>query len=192
MRTITSAAATALQSRTPPLAVLVEMDLTPQVFLNTSSWALTWNGSTYLGTGGLGSIGQMEDTPSEVKGLEFTLAGAATTMVSLALGNDVQGKAVRVKLAIFDPATYQILDVSQAWAGTLDVMSVEDDPAQKVGSLSVSSEHAGINLFRPYTSLWSDLEQQRLYPGDPSLQFMADQVDMKIQWPLAEWFKQQR
>lgn len=189
MRTITSAAAAALSSRTCPMAVLVEMDLSSPLYLNTGSWDLTYGGVTYMGTKGLGSIGAIEDTPTEAKALEFVLAGAATTMVSLALGNDVQGKAVRVKLAIFDPSSYQILDASQCWAGVLDVMGIEDDASSKTGALHVSSEHAGIDLFRPYTSLWSDGEQQRLYPGDPSLQFMADQVDMRITWPTAEWFK---
>ena len=189
MRTITSAAATALQSRMCPLAVLIEMDLAPALNLNTSSLDLTFGGTTYLGTKGLGSIGAVEDTPTEAKGLDFMLSGVATTMVSLALGNDVQGKAVRLKLAIFDPATYQILDASQCWAGVLDVMGIEDDASSKTGVLHVSSEHAGIDLFRPYVSLWSDGEQQRLFPGDPSLQYMADQVDMRITWPTAEWFK---
>jgi hypothetical protein len=37
------------------------------------------------------------------------------------------------------------------------------------------------------STLYSDSEQRRLYSNDPSLQFMADQVEMRIVWPAATW-----
>lgn len=187
MRTLTAGALAALQRNPLPMAALVEMDLTAPLFLNSSSLDLTYAGSTYLGTGGLGAVGAVQDTPAETRALEFTLSGVPATHIALALTEPVQGKAVRIKLGIFDPDTYELLDVSLAWSGTLDVMSIEDGAS--TATVSISAEHGGIDLLRPAVSLYSDAEQRRLHSADPSLQFMADQVDVRVIWPAAAWFR---
>ena len=189
MRTLSSAALTALQSTPLPLAALVEMDLAGGgLYLNTGSLNLTIGGITYLGLQGLGKIEAIADSPSEVKALKFELSGVSSSMVALALTEPVQGKAVRIKLAIFDPATYQVLATDLRWSGSLDTMNIVDSTPNAV--LEVTAEHGGIDLIRPSNSVFSDAEQQRLNPGDTSLQYIADQVDMRIVWPSAEFFKQ--
>ena len=98
MRTLSSAALTALQSTPLPLAALVEMDLAGGgLYLNTGSLNLTIGGITYLGLQGLGKIEAIADSPSEVKALKFELSGVSSSMVALALTEPVQGKAVRIK-----------------------------------------------------------------------------------------------
>lgn len=185
MRTLSTAALAALQRSPLPLAILVEMDLTTPLYLNTSGMDLNIAGVTYTGAGSLGRIGAIQDSPAEIKGLAFELSGVPSEMMALALAEPVQGKAVRIKLCLFDPDTYQPLDVRLRWAGLLDVMSIED--GMPLATLQVSAEHSGIDLLRGHASLYSDAEQRRLNPGDPSLQYMADQVDMKIIWPAASW-----
>lgn len=185
MRTLTSAALAALSRSPLPLAALVEMDLTAPLNLNTGSLALTLNGTSYLGTAGLGKIEAIQETASEIRQLKFEMSGVPSTSISLALGEPVQGKAVRIKLAIFDPDTYQVLDTRLRWAGKLDVMSINDGAGTAV--LSITAEHAGIDLLRPATSLYSHAEQQRLHPGDLFFQYVADQADMRVTWPAASW-----
>jgi len=185
MRTLSAAALAALQRSPLPIAVLVEMDLASPLYLNTSSLNLVVGGNTYLGTGGLGRIEAIQDSPSEVKPLRFELSGVPTTSVSFALAEPVQGKAARIKLAIFDPDTYAVLATYLRWSGLLDVMAIEDGPT--TATIKVSAEHAGIDLIRPTVSLYSDAEQRRLAANDPSLQYMADQQDMRVVWPAASW-----
>lgn len=185
MRTLTTAAATALQGNPVPLAILVEMDLTAPLFLNTSSLDLTIAGSTYYGTRGLGRIDAVQESPAEIKQLKFELSGVPSTSIALALTEPVQGKAVRIKLAIFDPATYQVLDTRLRWAGRLDVMEISD--GSPTATLMVTAEHSAIDFIRPTTSLYSDPEQRRLFSNDPSLQYMADQTEMRVVWPAASW-----
>lgn len=185
MRTLTSAALAALSRSPVPLAVLVEMDLTAPLNLNTGSLTLALNGTTYLGTAGLGKIEAIQETAAEIRQLKFELSGVPSTSIALALAEPVQGKAVRIKLAIFDPDTYQILDTRLRWAGYLDVMSITDGAG--TATLSVTAEHAGIDLLRPATSLYSDAEQRRLYPGDLFFQYVADQADVRVIWPSASW-----
>lgn len=187
MRTVSTTAAAALASGFLPMALLVEMDLSSPLYLNTSGLDLTINGTVYYGTKGFGKIAPMVDTPAEVRGLTFELTGVPSSMISLALSEPVQGKAVRLKTVIFDPATYLPLDVRLRWQGLLDVMSIADAPG--AATITVSAEHAGIDLSRPASSLYSNTEQQLLHPGDLFLQFVADQVDQRITWPTAEFFK---
>ena len=186
MRTLSGPELAALQRSPLPLAVLVEMDLAGgALYLNTASMDLTLSGVTYYGTRGLGKIDPVQDSPAEIRALKFELSGVPSANIALALTEPVQGKAARIKLAIFDPDTYQILGTHLRWAGRLDVMAIEDGPV--TGTLQVSAEHAAIDLLRNTPTLYSDSEQRRLYRGDPSLQYMADQVDMRVIWPAASW-----
>ena len=164
------------------------MDLSTPLNLNTSGLDLTINGTTYYGTRGLGSIDAVKETPAEVAQLNFTLSGVPSELIALSLTEPVQGKGVRIKVAIFDPVTYVVLDVHTRWSGRLDVMTLNDGNGG--GTISVSAEHAGIDLTRPSNSLYTDAEQQRLYPGDFALQFLNDQVEQRIVWPAASYGRQ--
>ena len=187
MRALTSAAAAAILNRSVPVALLVEMQLTVPLYLNTTSLNLTINGSIYYGTKGLGAIDSIQESPAEVRGLKFSLSGVPSSNIALALTEPVQGELVTIKVAIFDPVTYQILDVRTRWSGRLDVFAIDD--GGKTATLSVTAEHAGIDLTRPSQSLMTDIEQQRLNSGDLSLQYMNDQVERVIVWPAASWGK---
>lgn len=187
MRALTTAAAAALSSASVPIVLLVEMDLSSPLNLNTSNIDLVISGTTYFGTKGLGRIGALHDTAAELRGLQFELSGVPSDLLSLALSEPVQGKAVRVKTAVLDPSTYAVLDTRLRWAGRLDVMAIAD--GEQSASISVSAEHAGIDLVRPASSLYTDAEQQRLAPGDLFFQFLADQVEQRVVWPAREFFK---
>lgn len=187
MRTLTTSAAAAIASGMVPLALLVEMDLTAPLFVNTTNADMIIGGSTYYGTKGLGKIAAISESSAEIKGLQFELSGVPSDKISLALSEAVQGKAVRIKTAIFDPSTYAVLDTRLRWAGWLDVMAISD--GEQTATITVSAEHAGVDLTRPSSSLYTDAEQQRLATGDLFLQFLADQVEQRIVWPTADWFK---
>ena len=191
MRTIAAGAATILAGHAVPMVMLVEMDLSSPLNLNTSNATLVLGGTTYYGTKGLGKISQIGDTSAEVKGLSFELSGAPSDKISLALTEHVRGKAVRIKIAIFDPTTYALVDTRLRWAGKLDTMAISDAMSANSGTstITVTAEHAGIDLARTSISVLSDAEQQRLYPGDLFLQYTADQVEQKIVWPAREYFK---
>ena len=187
MRVVSPSAAAALAGSGLPIALLIEMDLSSALYLNTSNIDLVIGGTTYYGTKGMGQIAPMADTPAEVRGLTFQLGGCPSDKIALALSEPVQGKAVRIKTAVLDPSTYAVLDTRLRWAGRLDVMTINDAPG--AATISCSAEHAGMDLARAASSLYSDAEQQRLQPGDLFLQFLADQVDQKVVWPNREFFK---
>ncbi len=187
MRTLTSGAASALQASSVSIALLVEMDLTEPLFLNSSRMTLTIGGTDYLGLGPLGQVAPIRETSAELPQLGFQLSGVPPDMVALMLAEPVQGKAVRVKTAIFDPATGAVLDVALRYAGLLDVMGMSD--GLESASISVSSESITLGLLRPTGQYFNDSDQQALHPGDLAFQYVNEQAEEKITWPAASFWK---
>jgi hypothetical protein len=187
MRAISGAAATALTQPTVPMALLVDMMLTSPLRVCTGGWTLTWNGYTYTAVGGLGSVEPVQENLGAPAALRFTLSGVPSSMVSLVLAEPVQGKLVNVYVAIFDPATYQILDAALEWTGKLDTMTLGEDGGTAV--VTVTAEHAGLDLLRTVTTRYTDADQQRLYTGDLGFQYVTDQADQVLVWPAASFFR---
>ena len=187
MRTLSSAEQAALLANPVPMVVLVELYLTSAIYLCTAGIDLVVGGVTYLGTRGLGKIDTVADSPAEIKPLSFEISGVPSAQVALALSEPVRGKQVIVKSLLLDPATYQPLTPRVRWQGNGDVMLLREQGG--TATISVQAEHVAADLLRGTPSYWSDAEQRRLYPGDPSLQFLADQVEQKIVWPAASYYK---
>lgn len=187
MRSLTTAGAAALTGQIIAMTILVEMDLTSQLLLNTSSLTLTINNLTYSGVGGLGQIDAITETPGDFPKVRFTLAGVQPTSIALALSEPVQGKAVRIKQALFDPASGALLDTRLRYSGYLDVMAITD--GRDSAAISVTSETAMLDLLRPANLLFNDADQQALNPGDLFFQYVNDQVEQKIVWPSAAYFR---
>lgn len=187
MKALSTAGQMACASGNVPLVMLIEMDLSSSLNLCTANIDLTLLGVVYSGLKGLGKIDVIQNTPAEIKQIKFELTGVPSTSIALALNEPVQGKAVRIKLGIFDPATYAVLDVVNCWAGSLDAMSITDSAGGAI--ISVTAEHVGIDLTRPSTSLYTDSEQQALHAGDLFLQYTSQQVEQQIIWPAAAYFR---
>lgn len=187
MKSLSTSGQAACASGKVPMCMLIEMDLTSPLYLCTSNINLVLAGTTYYGLKGLGRVNAAQTTPAEIKQLSFELSGVPSDLVSLALSEPVQGKAVRLKIAIFDPSTYAVLDTVLIWAGELDVMSIQD--AASSGTITVTAEHVGIDLNRPASSFYTDDEQQALHPGDLFLQYTSAQAEQQIVWPSAQYFR---
>lgn len=187
MRALSAPVLSALAGSSVGLAQLVELDLDIPWFTNTTGTDLVWNGNTYLGMAGVGSIDVIEDTPLEIKGLRFSLPAIVDSELATALIGMPQGRSARVLTAVFDPATFQILDAVVEWAGRLDVPQIEERGSSSV--ISVSAESMAVDLLRPSGLLYTNADQQRLHPGDDSFEFVLDQAEKSIVWPAARFFR---
>lgn len=188
MRTIDSAAQAVLDARGRlPLAMLVNLDLDTPLLLNTSRWNLVWDGDTYLGAGPLGRVETTQESTQGPQPLTLTLNGLSASIRAQVLSENVQGKAVSLLVAIFDPATYQILDAVAEWDGTLDVMTWRDDGATAV--VTVTAESSGADLLRGVSVRYTHQDQQRLYSGDLGFEFVVAQGEKTIVWPAATYFR---
>lgn len=188
MRFISAPAQAALAGQVVTQALLVEMLLSAPVRLCTANVALTYGGNEYVGTGSLGGVGVAEDSPGEYKNLTFSLSGVALDVVSLALQENVRGKRVTVRLATLDPSTFAVLDAPIIWTGTIDQMPIQ--AGKETASVNVSAEHRGVTFGRAKPLNYTDVDQQRLFPGDTSLRFIQSQSTHQDVWPAASYFRQ--
>lgn len=193
MRVLTPATQLAIAKSSVGVAQLIELDLDIPWRVNTSGWDLLWNGQIYLGLAGAGRIDTIEDTPGEIKGLQFELPAVIDEDLATAMSGMPQGRGARLLTAVFDSETSQILEAVLEWAGRLDVPQIAETPPDENGRggsvIQVSAEHIGIDLLRPGGLLYSNADQMRLYPGDRSFEYVIDQSEKPIVWPAASYFR---
>lgn len=186
MRTI-SAPGAALLGGQWTLALLIELQLTVPVYLATCRDSIVWAGNTYVG-GKQTAVSELKDAGGEIVGLRFGLSGVPSSMIAIALAEPIQGKLARLSLAMMTPTTQAITDVIELWTGTLDQMPITE--SGDFATVNVTAEHRGMTYSRPKGILYSDAEQQRLFVGDKSLEFLASQAQHQDVWPAASYFKQ--
>lgn len=188
MRSLTSAEQAVISAHAALLALLLEIDLTIPLYMNSSGLDLEIDGIEYLGSRGLGQIEAVQDSAGEFHALKFSLSGVPPTHIALADSIDTAGCEVRVKVALFDQATGQVISTRTRFVGKTEPLVITDTPKGTI--LECTATSFASSLMRPVNSLFSDAEQQRLYPGDLFFQFVSDQADMRVQWPAASWGRQ--
>jgi len=169
------------------VALLIEMRLSATIYWATCRDDIPWGGHTYLG-GRQGGIEPVKDQAGEVVGLTFVLPGVPSDLIAIALAEPIQGKVAIISLALMEPVGQQITDVIEIWTGTLDQMPIKEEGTS--ATINVTAEHRGITYARPKGIMYSDYEQQRLYPGDRCLEFLNAQAQHQDVWPAASYFKQ--
>ena len=188
MRSLSGPTTSALSAGQLGIVQLVHMAFASPITLNTSNLNLVWDGLTYIGAGALGAIGQVDDSPGEVKGLNFQLIGVDSAYIALALDDAavVQGTAVTIRTAILN-SSYAVVDAPIEWTGKLDTMSIEEDG--ETCTISVSAESSAVDILRGGPLTYSDADQQSLHGGDRAFEFILSQANTPIVWPSKLWFQ---
>jgi hypothetical protein len=139
---------------------------------------------TFSGIGTLGTF----DTVREVddvspQGMNFRLSGIPSSLVASALGENYRGRPCTLWVG-FANAAGALLDTPlELYAGFMDRIEIED--AGETSSLAIVTENHLAELRRPRRARWSHEEQQRLYPGDLALQYIAKLWERPIIWGVA-------
>lgn len=192
MRSLISSVTAALSAGTFVRVQLVLIEFpSGSVALNSSNWDITYSGTVYRGAYGLGSVSAITDAGGgAIKGIALEMISGDSGTISLALdeADEVQGAPITIRTAVFDPATYQVLDAPVDFVGLCDTMQI-DEGASRV-SITVTAESNAVDLLRSNPSTYSDADQQALYPGDRAFEYVVDQLDKPVVWPSREYFFQ--
>ncbi len=181
-RAVTPAVEAALEAGNVPAIVMVEMDF-PSGFLrvNNSPVTFAWNGYDWLGLGDLGGIDAISEGASlESRGLAFRLSGVPPANVSIAMGQQYQGRSCKVWYAPLDAATHAVLaDPVLSFHGRLDVMSIE---LGETATITVTAESRLADWARPRVRRYNHDDQQIDFPGDNGFEFVTSVVDKELRW----------
>ncbi|MFV0678666.1 hypothetical protein, partial [Variovorax sp. tm] len=152
---------------------------------------VTFSGFTFQGAGGLGTISPIDDSPGEIKGLQFQMSGVPSDYLSLALDDAaiVQGAQTTIFLAILNEAG-AVIEAPIDWAGRLDTMSIEENG--ETCTISATAESSAVDLLRGNALTTSNADQQYLYPGDRAFEYVASQSNQPVVWPTKQLFMAMR
>ncbi len=184
MRTLTSGAITALSGAQVPLVMLVEMAFSPVLRVASSNVDIVWSGNTYIGAGPLGAVDAIKDSSGDASSLQFTISGVPSENVALALGQSARNKTCTVRLAILNPTTHAIEDVSTIGVFQLDQLVLAGS------AISVTAQPMARVFARPKPTRYTDGDQQRISTGDRALEYLVSQSAHQDVWPAASWGKQ--
>lgn len=170
------------------LTLLVDMDLASgPLYVTTAPIDIDHEGHSYLG-GRQVSVEPIEDRGGELQALRFQLSGVPPEMLGLALAEPIQGRSVRLRLALMDAETQAIATVVPLWSGTLDQMPIRQADGGCV--ITATAEHRGVAFARPKPLRYTDADQRRVSAGDRALEFLVSQSQHQDVWPSAAFFRQ--
>jgi len=175
------AAACAAQQVAPAYLVELVFDSAP-LRLWSGRGNITWSGKTFVGTGTLGGISEIEETAKiAANGIELSLSGIPSASISLALTEPYRGRRAYVWLAFFNITTgTMIANPVPVFAGRMDTMRVKD--SGETSTIALSCESKLIDLERPRERRYTHEDQQDLFPGDLGLEFVAGLQEKELFW----------
>ena len=185
---LSAAALTALSAPNVLVVQLILIDFSEgAVGLNTSNIDFDYDGVTYKGAYGYGSVKEIQDAPGEIKGLEFTLNGGSADIIALALDNSNtwQGTPITVRTAILGN-DYAIVEAPVVWFGTGDTLAISDQDGSTV--INATAESSAVDFIRSDPYLYNHADQQRLHPGDKGFELILSQIEKPVVWPSKSWF----
>lgn len=152
------------------------------VRLWTGIGELVWGGETYLGSGTLLSISDIEEKQeAEANGVAFNLTGVPSWIVSLALQENYQGRPVRLWFTALEEFTRALVGTPNlVFGGNMDVMEHTDTGETANITLTVENRMAILKQKRAFYLTPED--QKRRYAGDLGLDFVPSIIDKELIW----------
>lgn len=150
------------------------------LYLHDDLGSIDFDSNTYLGVGAFGSVSGIEEREDgSPVGVTLTLSAIDQGILDEVLTEDYFGRIAIVYIALRDVTTGALLaDPTEVVYGTIDTMTINQSGGNSSIEVVVASE---LELWdRPLNRLFSDAENQRLYPGKLGARYMADMVNRKI------------
>jgi hypothetical protein len=188
-RTLTAPVSTACAADVVKPAYLVELvfDSGPlRMWTGRGEYNWSATGRVFQGVGDLLAVSDVEETQRvEANGITLTLSGVDSSNLSYALGQNYRNRRARVWLALFDPATGNLIaDPVSVFAGRMDTMKITD--AATSAQIAITCESKLIDLQRARERRYTHEDQIDLYPGDLGLEYVAGLQEREIAWGKAE------
>tara|TARA_R110000823_G_scaffold24883_6_gene73697 strand:+ start:926 stop:1900 length:975 start_codon:yes stop_codon:yes gene_type:complete len=142
---------------------------------------ITVAGNTYYGTGDLGAVSELSETQMiESRGINLSLSGIPSNLVSDALLQDYQGQVARIYFGTLTNGQI-VVQPYLLFSGYMDVMNIIVDGS--TSQIDISLENKIADLLRTKVTRLTNEDQLARFPGDTSLRFVdAIQSDKEILW----------
>lgn len=162
--------------------ILCEMGF-PSATVNTwtGQGSISWDSKTWTGTGELiGFSSFPERMDGSAQGIQMTVNGVDSTLLSDATEDEWQGAAVGVWIAFVDTSGAIIGDPFKMFGGLMDTAEIYDDGER--ATITINAESRLIDQLRTIQYRYTDQDQQKLYAGDKGFEFIAGISDRQAVW----------
>ncbi len=151
------------------------------VCLHAGLGNIVYGGDTYIGAGGIGTIGTAEENADLSRStLSLQLRGLPNDLLAIILNEHYQGRTATLSVGYFDRTTNQLVaDPTIIYRGRMDKPTVSRGKTCTV-NLTVESRFASWD--RPLVRRYNDADQQLRYPGDKGLEYVEQIVERQIFW----------
>ena len=142
------------------------------------------DGNTFTGLGELGTVSPVtEGSDLSANGITLGLSGVNLANVSIALGEDYQGRSAKLWVGFLDIDTLALIaDPAGPWAYRMDVMEVT---LGQSAVITLSAESRAALWGRANVRRYTNQDQQDVYAGDRFFEFVPEMADKEIIWPSA-------
>lgn len=190
MKTHDASALAALAGDTP-VAMYVQLDFqsgTQRYW--TGGYDTDWNGQTWVGTGGIVSIGEIKETDQlQAVSVPLQLSGASGALVALLQSGRVRGVLCTLWFAALDAAENPIGTIPVEFRGKLDEPAIAIAIGDPEATIQINVVSALADFARPKEARFTNEDQQARYPGDTIFDGIHETVEMEVIWPAKSWFQ---
>lgn len=187
MRNLTSEMISGLEENCQPIILGVFEFDSGTVGMFTGIGTIEWNGITFYGGGNLIGFSKISETQDlQAKNLILSLNSVDTSLVTVALSENVRNRPFRLYLALVDPdgpdsnGNIFIDDPYRIFSGLMDTFEITDDG--KSATISLSIENILLLGQRSKISRYTDEEQRKKHPSDKGFEFINRLQDREISW----------
>jgi hypothetical protein len=141
---------------------------------------LIWDGDTYAGAGALLGISEIEGTANlQANGVNISLNGIPSAILSLALSSDYQNRPASIWLSAID-SDGLLVTPYLIFKGLMDSMTISEDGQDC--SINLAIENELVTLERPRVRNYTPEDQGITFSGDKGLDFIASLQNAEITW----------
>ena len=142
---------------------------------------LTVGGVTYVGAGGLLSVGEMKESSDlAANGITITLEGVTSPLITKARDENYQGRELKVLLGATDASNGVIADPVVIFSGFMDTMTINE--TGETASIAVTVENRLIEFEKTRVRRYTAEDQRIDFPDDRGLEFVAELAEKAIMW----------
>ena len=187
MRTLPGGVQAAADGASVGSISLVEMQTTVPAYFCTAPFTVNSGGHDYLGLGTLVALEPIRETESvEAVGVRVTLSGVPSSLLAVALGEAITGKALKIHAALIGADGAIVGSAFTVFSGRMDTMTISDDgPA---ATIVVTAESRMAALMSSNVKRMTDADHKQRYTGDDFFEHSGN-GERALAFPAAAFFR---